>query len=233
MKGLTKNLNATGSDIRHRLAAILPALFPNDAKNKRTKRSIKNTNTTGGSKKERRRRLYKEIQKDWKKNPGRIANKILGHNIEATNMPPRKHMVHFWQNVVKTSTHSTPGYTEPATTHHTLLAPVTLAEAENSYPSTGSAPGPDMITTGDVKALGVRELAIILNTIMICDRPPNCMLESRTRLIPKKTDAPLPGDYRPITVSSVILRCLHKILARRVTTTIPINEEQTALRPAD
>lgn len=131
------------------------------------------------------------------------------------------------------TTHSTPGYTKPVRTHDNLWEPITLEETANCYPSKGSAPGPDGITIEDVKSLRTPELAVILNSIMLCDRPPNCMLESRTRLIPKKSDAPQPGDYRPITVSSAILRSLHKILARRITNTIPIRQEQTAFRPLD
>ena len=41
-------------------------------------------------------------------------------------------------------------------------------------------------------------------------------VEGRTVLIPKSDSPAGPGDFRPITVTSVVTRGLHKILARRV-----------------
>ncbi|GLV46632.1 hypothetical protein CBL_20907, partial [Carabus blaptoides fortunei] len=48
-----------------------------------------------------------------------------------------------------------------------------------------------------------------------------------------KAEASLPWDFRPISVSSVLLRCLHRVLAKRITNTIEISEKQTAFRPLD
>lgn len=93
--------------------------------------------------------------------------------------------------------------------------------------------GPDNIHRKDLRSLDPRILAIILNLLKLCDRLPDRMLESRTVLTPKKINTKEPGDFRPLSISSVLLRCLHKILARIVDKLIPINDKQTAFRPVD
>ncbi|GLV41742.1 hypothetical protein CBL_12031 [Carabus blaptoides fortunei] len=167
------------------------------------------------------------------RNTGRAIRKILGSAVESNNTPPQDIMTPYWRTVMQTTTRSTPGHTKPDHTHNNLWAPITIEEAKGSLPSKGAAPGPDLITFNDVRALSHEDLSLFLNLLMLCDHPPLKMLESRTRLIPKKADAPAPGDYRPISVSSVVIRCLHKVLAKRVTDQISINEEQTAFRPVD
>lgn len=52
-------------------------------------------------------------------------------------------------------------------------------------------------------------------------------------LIPKKSNAKEPGDFRPITVSSAIIRTLHKIFALRLRKSVALDERQRAFRPTD
>ncbi|GLV41736.1 hypothetical protein CBL_12025 [Carabus blaptoides fortunei] len=59
------------------------------------------------------------------------------------------------------------------------------------------------------------------------------LLEARTVLIPKKQAPKEPGDFRPLSISSVLSRCLHKILAKRVGLIVPISAKQSAFRPVD
>lgn len=76
-------------------------------------------------------------------------------------------------------------------------------------------------------------LVRILNIILWCGRVSTHLLESTTTLIPKKSNAHLPSDFRPITVSSVIIRTLHKILATRLANIIEFDQRQRAFRPTD
>lgn len=226
------SLNKKGYLIRGFLAATLHKIFPNK-KARKPPAHRKGQQPWGISNKELKRRKYVRIQKEWSKNSRRAIQKILGATTESEHTPPKEVMVPFWRTVMETSTHATPGYSIPETTHDSLWSPITIEEASESLPDKRSAPGPDLITHEDVKAIGATNLCILLNILMLCDHPPASMLESRTRLIPKKENAAVPGDFRPISVSSVIIRCLNKILARRVTITIPISEEQVAFRPVD
>lgn len=51
--------------------------------------------------------------------------------------------------------------------------------------------------------------------------------------IPKSQNPINPGDFRPITISSVILRCLYKILAKRFDQLIELDSRQRAFRRMD
>lgn len=59
------------------------------------------------------------------------------------------------------------------------------------------------------------------------------MLDSITTLIPKKSGASKPADFRPITVFSFITRTLHKILASRMSRLIKFDQRQRVFRPTD
>ena len=53
---------------------------------------------------------------------------------------------------------------------------------------------------------------------------------SRTIFIPKKSQASLPGEFRPISISCVFARVLHKILAQRIDAKIEMDDQQRAFR---
>lgn len=73
----------------------------------------------------------------------------------------------------------------------------------------------------------------IFNIILWCGKAPEYLLESLTTLIPKKSQANAPSDFRPITVSPVLIRALHRVLASRMTTMIRLDQRQRAFRPTD
>jgi len=59
------------------------------------------------------------------------------------------------------------------------------------------------------------------------------LLESLTTLIPKISRAKMPAEFRPITISSVLIRTLHKILAMRMANSISLDQRQRAFRATD
>ena len=70
----------------------------------------------------------------------------------------------------------------------------------------------------------------IFNLILWCENLPKHLAISRTIFIPKKSQASLPGEFRPISISSVFARVLHKILAQRIDAKIEMDDQQTAFR---
>lgn len=52
-------------------------------------------------------------------------------------------------------------------------------------------------------------------------------------MIPKKNEGSEPGQFRPITVSSVLARLFYKVFANRMGRLIPLNYKQKAFRPVD
>ena len=69
-----------------------------------------------------------------------------------------------------------------------------------------SSPGPDGMTS-DILVPLAKELQVLLNWCLRCKKIPDRWRKSKTALLPKKRSN-RPQDYRPITVSSLMYRCL-------------------------
>lgn len=76
-------------------------------------------------------------------------------------------------------------------------------------------------------------LVRVLNIILWCGGLPRHLRMSRTIFIPKKDISTDPGDFRPITIPSVIVRQLHTILAKRLASALPLDSRQRAFIAAD
>ena len=54
------------------------------------------------------------------------------------------------------------------------------------------------------------------------------MPAGKTSLLPKCAEAEDPAKYRPITMSDIVLRCFHRILAQRMQIHLPFRTRQKA-----
>lgn len=106
-------------------------------------------------------------------------------------------------------------------------------EVIKAFPDMNTSPGPDGLTTRQLKAVPPPILTRIFNLFLICDKLPGYLLKVKTTLIPKKDGAQNPEDYRPITVQSTITRVFHKVLARRLLPLVPLDKRQKAFLPTD
>ena len=52
-------------------------------------------------------------------------------------------------------------------------------------------------------------------------------------LLPKCAEAGEPAKYRPITMSDIVVRCFHRILAQRMEIHLPFSTRQKAFRAGD
>ena len=62
---------------------------------------------------------------------------------------------------------------------------------------------------------------------------PRVLRKSRTSLIPKKSECIEPGDYRPISVASLVRRLFHSALGKRLTLEVSLSNRQKGFRPVD
>ena len=86
----------------------------------------------------------------------------------------------------------------------------------------------------DLKAVDPRVLCAIFNFFLLRGSIPSIWKGNRTTLIPKKpTNLENASNWRPITISSVILHLLHKILAQRLTKNLHLNKCQKVFLPTD
>eukprot|EP00745_Piridium_sociabile_P021433 TRINITY_DN32985_c0_g1_i2.p1 TRINITY_DN32985_c0_g1~~TRINITY_DN32985_c0_g1_i2.p1 ORF type:complete len:720 (-),score=99.59 TRINITY_DN32985_c0_g1_i2:130-2289(-) len=98
-----------------------------------------------------------------------------------------------------------------------------------------TAAGPDGVAAHQIKMKcgdGVL-LSIIFNTWLTSRKIPPYLKESRSILLPKtKQDLDKIGNWRPLTIGSVLTRLYAKILAKRLSEQIPLNPMQRGFIPA-
>lgn len=89
-----------------------------------------------------------------------------------------------------------------------------------------SAPGLDRISAEELLTWHQPSLAAYYNLMLVAGGPPEHLACSRVTFLPKTDNPQAPGDYRPISIASTILRALHKILAWRLRDTLHLSPFQ-------
>ena len=111
-----------------------------------------------------------------------------------------------------------------------IASPIEAEEIRASRTSLAVSPGPDGLTACQIRAIPLGIIVQIFNLILWCENLPKHLAVSRTIFIPKKSLASLPREFRPISISSVFSRVLHKILAQRVDAKIEMDDQQRTFR---
>ena len=130
-----------------------------------------------------------------------------------------------------------PDYTEfiPSLTDQTIdisffFSPNEVLNTKMKY---STAPGPDNLTVKGLNKINVRQKAKLFTIFLRMTWVPDVILSSRTIFIPKGINVTEPSRMRPITVSSVLLRQFHKVIAARLMRVLSFNEYQFGFRPLD
>lgn len=85
-----------------------------------------------------------------------------------------------------------------------------------------TAPGPDGVRVEDLMGYKSEDLACLFNIFLLHEDVPATLKENKTTLI-AKTDKPEVGDWRPITLSSIIDRLFAKVLEFRLSRVVDLN----------
>ncbi|KAJ8865484.1 hypothetical protein PR048_033771 [Dryococelus australis] len=110
---------------------------------------------------------------------------------------------------------------------------ISSEEVERSEISGQSAPGPDGILVQQWRKVPTGMKVVLFNLFLWTDDFPECLLQARTILLPKSEIPSTPAEFRPISISSVVMRHYHKILAQRIQKVIKIAPQQRAFQCAD
>ena len=115
----------------------------------------------------------------------------------------------------------------PLSNTQDIRAPVTSAEvsAQLKRMETCTAPGPDLIRVPDLRALDPADLACLFNLFILHENVPKVLKVNRTTMIPKSAEPGI-GDWRPITVASVVDRLFAKILEARLSRCLRLDPAQ-------
>lgn len=180
----------------------------------------------------RRREEYARTQKFWSKNRSRCIKNILDGSKKSI-LPNRSIMETFWTNVfTQTSTNAVKSVNN-SNIIEGLWVPVTETEVAENFPATSSSSGPDNISASKYKHIPKGILVRLLNLLLWTGALPQRLLSSRTIFLPKKDCSERPEDFRPITISSVMIRHLHSILAKRVRKLIELSQHQRGFIQTD
>ena len=186
------------------------------------------------SKKKRRRMEYARIQRAWKKCPTRTAREIINgqtgriaHSIEE--------LTAYWGEAV--GQHSLP-YPQainpnPDDSLAFMWDPISCEEITSHETELSSSAGLDGITPRQWRAVPPQLRALLFNVAMLARGFPKELLRTRTIFLPKIPQPAGPPDYRPISILSVVVRQLHRILAARLLRAPVIDERQRAFIKAD
>jgi len=193
------------------------------------------TETLG--KRARRRRLYGVIQALYRKNRSRCAKSVLSGDWAKERRPalPLEEQDAFWRPLFEEP--SKPDERTPEPVCGPLFGvslPVTLEEYELALATThDSSPGPDCMDRRALRALDKRVGVAHMNLWLLACCPPDAFRVGVTVPIPKSADAADPAEYRPITVSSMVCRLFHRLLAHRAEGVLPLGPRQKAFREGD
>ncbi|XP_072400828.1 uncharacterized protein [Diabrotica undecimpunctata] len=94
------------------------------------------------------------------------------------------------------------------------------------------AAGPDLLKIRELRKVPVQKLVLVYNTMLHYGVTPEVLRDCRTTLIPKGGDPLEVGNWRPITISSVLVRVLHCLLGKRLAV-LDFHELQRGFRQVD
>lgn len=185
------------------------------------------------SSRKRRRMKYAITQKNWKKHQGRCIKSIIDGDV-ISDMPDREIMEPFWRQIFEGNCDRVPAFRPaPRAGLEQIWSPISTDEITRCRLRLATSPGPDNISSRELRAIPADILVRIFNLILWCERVPEKQRAASTVFIPKKAVASEPGDYRPITITSVLTRQLHAILARRMQAHFKLDNRQRAFQPTD
>jgi len=209
-----------GSDVldgRRSVDAVGPWLsgvFPPGALRSRPpRRTIANP-----GRKARRRAEYARVQSLFRSQMSRVAKEILDGAPEADMVPHVRQMAEHWDPFVAQA--SVPVEAAPRIPPKPELlgtwSPIFCEEMAATNLPINSAPGLYSISVRLWRAVQISIKALLFNIVLHCRGFPASLLVNQTVFILKGGDCSLPGNFRPISITSVAVRHLHKILAQRL-----------------
>ncbi len=185
----------------------------------------------------RKKFAYKMLQKRWHLDRSKVARKILsGIPVETTRPENIDGFIEHWSKTyVEEPNQCNVDQMKSLRPGYQVEHPVFDWEIKQAFKgmTVRKAPGPDNVSVMELKSWPVSKLQLVLNLILASGKPPECAKRSNTIFIPKKDEPVAPNDFRPISLSPVLLRIVNKILARRILAHTGFDYRQKAFLPCD
>ena len=189
------------------------------------------------SRRKQRQIWYRRLQQAWRRNQGKAIKTVLDGTWckEPSKVPMADHLS-YWKPLFETESVSDNRNPQPVREPvMELLKPITDAELEVALRSAdrNKANGPDGRSLDAIRKAPSGEILRQFNLWLLSACLPTPLSECITTLIPKEVGSTDSSKFRPITVSSWLVRIYHKILATRLSNKCPVSERQKAFLPGD
>lgn len=195
-------------------------LFPTvwHQKGTRSKQQLK---TDSDKPKELRRKQYAAVQRLLNTSRKDAATTVLNGSWREPSQTPSRGLpglTDFWAEIIGAEGPQArvPSST-PDNAHWALLDPISVEELRGSLRTlTTKAVGLDRTAATDLLSWHLPSLASVLNLILLTENLPAPLARSRITMIPKIPTPAENSDFRPLAISPILTRALHKIIARRM-----------------
>lgn len=192
-----------------------------------------------GSRYEQQRSRYARLQSAFKKCRKDAARMVL-QDTDTTNiaLPAVNTMLDFWGTLMSDDSEPTttvePKYPPISPALSGLWRPIVEEEVKTAKVSNNAAAGPDGIDAKVWTKVALRLRTLFLNLLLLNEHLPDGLRSSRTIFLAKKKEGSTnPGDFRPISITSVVQRHFHKILAQRFTNQFEFDARNSAYQHFD
>lgn len=177
--------------------------------------------STNVSNKKRRKQEYAILQKMYVRDFGSAARRVLSGGDQEVTMPPVEEVVDFWKRIFEKEPEEQASANiqyEAKDQLQGVWASVSIDEVKACELDLESSAGPDGITVANWRGVCLKVRALFYNLVLVNGSLDNELKRARTVLIPKGYGNIKAGDTRPLSITSVVVRQLHKIFAKRFKT---------------
>lgn len=123
---------------------------------------------------------------------------------------------------------------QPLSAATTIFGKIVSAEVEEAKANLSpSAPGPNGLGINQLKAADTKLISTLLSCIFLGNLQLPRNTTARMTLIHKNGARDDPVNWRPITVSSTLVRLLHRILVRRISNAMETSTDQRGFKRMD
>ena len=183
----------------------------------------------------RRQKYFAKLQTLFRKNASAAAQLVLREEYEDSKCDLPCNMVDYWTEVFQEmSVEDNRSVNKTSEDILEMQEPVTKWEVQIAFRRLkNSSPGQDGIKKYHLRKFSFDDLAAHMSLWLLVGIPPASFKTGLVTLIPKNREASSPGDYRPITVSPIMSRLFHRVLASRMSTSWSLSPRQKAFCPGD
>jgi len=175
----------------------------------------------------------------YMKNKPRLMDELVDGVAPNADPPPIHVAVQFYEQIWSTRAHDTYSVEKKVdiqSDNCSLLSPITKSDIDTVIKRTkrDTAKGIDQVTLHEAKLLAEEDLIVAFNIWLGCRRIPSDLKLNRTTLIPKgKEGLDNITNWRPITISSILLRLFNKIIGFRMSKYFEIDKRQMGFTPVN